>query len=448
MILKSRQLGFTTDESVDALDDVLFNRNMECLLIAHNLEAGTNIFDKKIELAWKNIPLEIRNLYKVDVSTSKTLKFEFGDGSFSSIAVDTSGRSGTFNRVHITEFADICKKYPNKVKDIIEGTIPAVPTGGRVDIESTSQGASGEFYEMYMSAMERGDPKYPTEYKAHFYNWQWDEEIPLITPEGKLPDAFRDYQNYHRLTNQEITYYYLKWLSLNKDWNSLRKEYPTTPEEAFEAIVEGSYYGIELGRMEREGQIGIIPYDKALKVHTVWDLGIGANLVVGFYQRTREGQLRKIDYWVGSGSDGMPEAIKAVLSRGYVYGHHFGPHDLGAVEISTGKNRIDTARELGLNFRLVPDISVEDGINSAQITLSTMLVDKEKCKEWIRAMKNYCREWDEKRGAYKDDPYHNWASHGADEFRYASLVTKWMTNDTFNAMGRFYDVTEDIYNNG
>lgn len=448
MILKSRQLGFTTDEALDSLDDALFNRNMECLLIAHNLDAGENIFDKKIELAWKSLHPQLKALYRVDTSTSKAMKFEFGDGSFSSIVVDTSGRSGTYNRVHITEFADLCKKYPNKVKDIIEGTIPAVPTGGRVDIESTSQGASGEFYEMFMQAYERGQPKYPTEYKAHFYNWQWDEEIPLITPEPNLPQAFKDYQDYMRLTNQEITYYYLKWLSLNRDWNSLRKEYPTTPEEAFEAIVEGSYYGVELGRMEREGQISIVPYDKALKVHTVWDLGIGSNLVVGFYQRTREGQLRKIDYWVGAGSDGLPEAVKAVSSKPYIYGYHFGPHDLGAVEISTGKNRIDTARELGISFRLVPDISIDDGINAAQVTLGTMLVDKEKCKEWIRAMKNYCREWDEKRGAYKDIPYHNWASHGADEFRYASLVAKWMTNDTFNPSGRWHDVTDEIYQNG
>lgn len=426
---------------------MLFNRNTECLLIAHNLEAGENIFDKKVELAWKNLPIELRDLYKVDASTSKTLKFEFGDGSFSSIAVDTSGRSGTFNRVHITEFADICKKYPNKVKDIIEGTIPAIPSNGRIDIESTSQGASGEFYDMCMQAKERGEPKYPEEYKFHFYNWTWDEQIDTLEPEMNLPQIFRDYQQYHRLTGSQITYYYKKWLSLNKDWNSLRKEYPTTPEEAFEAIIEGSYYGVELGRMEREGQITVVPHDKALKVHTVWDLGVGANLAIGFYQRTREGQLRKIDYWQGDGSDGIPEGAMAVLKKPYVYGSHFGPHDLEATEISTGKRRIDTAKALGINFKIVPDVSIEDGINGAVVTLSQMFIDKEKCKEWIRSMKNYCREWDEKRGSYKEIPYHNWASHGADEFRYASIVADKMINDTQNNIGRpFYDETIDIYN--
>ena len=404
IILKSRQLGFTTDESLDSLDDALFTRNTECLLIAHNLDAGKAIFDKKIELAWKNVRPELRQLYKVDANTAQTLKFEFGDGSFSSIAVDTTGRSGTYNRVHITEFADVCKKYPNKVKDILEGTIPAVPTNGRVDIESTSQGASGEFYEMFMQAWERGEPKYPVEYKAHFYNWTWDEEIEQIVPEPNLPDEFKEYQKLNNLTDKQISYYYQKWLSLNKDWNSLHKEYPTTPEEAFEVIIEGSYYGVEIGRMERDGRIGIVPHDKALKVHTVWDLGIGKNLVVGFYQRTREGQLRKIDYWQGDGSDGMPEAIQAIQKKPYIYGYHFGPHDLESTDISTGKSRRETARSLGLNFRIVPDISIDDGINAAQVTLSQLWVDKENCKEWLRAMKNYCREWDDKRGAYKDIP--------------------------------------------
>lgn len=445
IILKSRQLGFTTDESVDSLDDVLFNRNTECLMIAHNLDAGKKIFDGKVELAWKNLHPQLQALYKVDANTAQTLKFEFGDGTYSSIAVDTTGRSGTYNRVHITEFADVCKKFPNKVKDILEGTIPAVPTDGRVDIESTSQGASGEFFDMFMQAYERGEPKYPVEYKAHFYNWTWDEEIETIVPETDLPESFKLYKEKHKLNEQQITYYYQKWLSLNKDWNSLHKEYPTTPEEAFEVIVEGSYYGVEIGMMERDGRIGIVPYDKALKVHTVWDLGIGENLVIGFYQRTREGQLRKIDYWQGQGSDGMPEAIGAVLKKPYIYGNHFGPHDLEATDIGTGKTRIESAKTFGIKFKIVPDIGIDDGINAGQVALSQLWVDKEKCKEWLKAMKNYCHEWDDKRGMYRDVPYHNWASHGADEWRYAAVVADKMLNEQQRPNRPFYDATDDIW---
>jgi hypothetical protein len=195
---------------VDSTDDVLFTKNMDALLIAHNLDAGKRIFNDKIELAWDNLPPQIRAPYRVDTNTAQTLKFGFGDGTFSSIAVDTSGRSGTYHRVHVTEFADICRKYPEKAREIIEGTIPAVPTP-RVDIESTSQGASGRFYGMFMEAWERGEPTLPVEYKAHFYNWTWEmAQLQAIA----VPQEFRDYQKLHKLTDVQITYYYYKRIEM------------------------------------------------------------------------------------------------------------------------------------------------------------------------------------------------------------------------------------------
>lgn len=453
LILKSRQLGFTTDEAIDSLDDVLFTRNTDALLIAHDLDSGKAIFDKKVELAWKALPPQLRELWRVDANRAQALKFEFGDGSFSSIVVDTSGRSGTFQRVHITEFAALCKKFPDRAKEIIEGTIPAIPSTGRIDIESTSQGASGEFYEMFMQAYERGLPTLPVEYKAHFYNWTWDDaelERILAIPYGSMIEGekFREYAAFHKLSAIQITYYYQKWLSLNRNWNALRREYPTTPEEAFDAIAEGTYYGEIIGQGERDGRSTSVPHDPALKVHTVWDLGVGQNLTVGFYQRTRDGITRRIDSWQGEGSDGMPEAIAAVLNkRSYVYGKHFAPHDIAATEISTGKTRLEHARGLGLHFTIVPDIPVDDGINACQIFLSSLWWDNSRNKKWLKAIKNYCREWDEKHGMYKDKPLHNWASHFADETRYAAVVEEKMTNDDI-IRRPFYDATDEIWNNG
>lgn len=455
LILKSRQLGFTSFEAIDALDDVLFTPNMDALMIAHNLEAGESIFNKKIVFAWDKLPMEIRALYGVDAKTSKTLKFDFGKKGFSSIAVDTSGRSGTYQRVHITELADIAKKYPKKIPDIIEGTIPAIPTTGRLDIESTSQGAAGEFYEMFTEAWERGQPTIPQQYKGHFYNWTWDDEelskieVPIPVSEMEQSSKFQEYAEKHNLSARQLTYYYQKWLSLNKKWNALKREYPTTPQEAFDAVSEGTFYGETVGIMEQNGQIGVIPFDRALKVHTVWDLGVGKNMVVGFYQRdTATNTIRKIDYLQGQGSEALPEIVAKVLSKPYVYGKHFGPHDIEATDIGTGKTRTETAQKLGLRFTLVPEQSIEDGINAVGVWLSRLHVDKLACKEWLRAMKNYGREWDEKRGMYKDEPLHNWASHGADEARYAALCEKLMTNDNQLLNRPFYDQTEDFWNQG
>lgn len=452
LILKSRQLGFTTDEAIDSLDDVLFTPNVDALMIAHNLEAGSSIFDKKIVFAWEKFPAEMRALYSVDNKTSKTLKFDFGTKGFSSIAVDTSGRSGTYRRVHITELAEIAKKYPKKIPEIIEGTIPAVPSTGRVDIESTSQGASGEFYEMFMSAYERGKPSQNQEYKAHFYNWTWDDEEmnkitePVSFDRMEQADKFRDYARKHNLTQTQITYYYQKWLSLNKKWNALKREYPTTAEEAFEAIAEGTFYGESIGLMEQNGQVGVWPWDRALKVHTVWDLGVGKNMSVGFYQRdTMTNKVRMIDYEEGQGSEGIPEMAARVLKKSYNYGKHFGPHDLETTDIGTGKTRIESAKEVGLAFSIVDDYSIEDGINAVSIWLDRLLVNKETCAKWLKSMKAYGREWDEKRGMYKDEPLHDWSSHAADMSRYAALSEKKMTNDTFRVPGHFRDDMTEIW---
>lgn len=456
LILKSRQLGFTTDEAISSLDDVLFTPNMDALMIAHNLNAGESIFDKKIKLAWEKLPVEIQSLYTLDNKTTKTLKLDFGVKGFSSLAVDTSGRSGTYQRLHVTELAEISKKFPKKVPDIIEGTIPAIPINGRIDIESTAQGASGEFYEMYMEAKERGEPTSPYHWKAHFYNWTWDDEEmakilePIPFNQMEQSQKFQDYAMRHNLNPIQITYYYNKWLSLNKKWNALKREYPTTPEEAFEAVSEGTFFGETFGLMETNGQIGVFPYDRALKVHTVWDLGIGKNLVVGFFQRdTVTNTVRMIDYEEGEGSDGIPEMIVKINRRPYLFGKHIGPHDLEATDIGTGKTRIESAKNLDFKFTLAPEQSIEDGINAVSIWLDRVYVDKDKCKKWITAMKSYAREWDEKRGMYKDEPLHNWASHGADMARYAALSEKLMTNESNNYSFRpFYDATEDIYRNG
>src|SRR3990167_3466835 len=177
IVLKSRQLGFSTLEAIDMLDDCLFTRNYDGLFIAQDLDTAKDIFANKIEYAWANVDSELRTLWRVNNESARKFVYDFGDGTRSSLTVDSSGRSGTFQRLHITEFAKVCRDYPDKAREIFTGSIPAVPTEGRVDIESTAMGSDGLFYDLFWEAWERGEPKIQTEFKAHFYNWRWDEEI-------------------------------------------------------------------------------------------------------------------------------------------------------------------------------------------------------------------------------------------------------------------------------
>lgn len=216
------------------LDDTLFNPNFDALFIAHIKEEALKIFDNKIDFAWKNFDDQFKQLWGMDNERANAFKFDFGDKTFSSISVSLSGRSGTYQRIHVTEFAKMCKDNPMGAKEIITGTIPTLPLNGRLDIESTADGEFGFFHDMFWEAWNRGEPTRQVEFKAHFYNWQWDEEeMAQIQIETQLPKDFLEYQIKHKLTDREISYYYLKWLSLNKNWEALRQEYPTTPEEAF-----------------------------------------------------------------------------------------------------------------------------------------------------------------------------------------------------------------------
>lgn len=251
IILKSRQLGFTTLEAIDMLDETLFTRNFEGLLIAQDLDTSKDIFDNKVKLAWKNFPL--KHLYDPDLDSARRLKVEFGDDTFSSITVDNTGRAGTFNRLHITEFDKLARDFPDRAREVLEGSIPAVPTSGRVDIESTAQQSEGPFYDLFWDAWDRGDPKHATQFKAHFYNWRWDPEIEETEPIDDLPKRFLNYQKEHQLSDKEISYYYLKFVALGeheRNWETMRKEYPTTPEEAFAGAGKKLFDTEVLGRME------------------------------------------------------------------------------------------------------------------------------------------------------------------------------------------------------
>lgn len=250
IILKSRRLGWTTLEAIDSLDDCLFSADkiFDGIIIAHKEEDAKKIFSDKIVLAWENLDKLSRDRWHQEQDSAMSLKFGlFKEKSttYNQIRVTTSGRSGTYSRVHVTELAYIDRKEPLKAKEIVSGTIPSVATGCRFDIESTPNGNTGFFYDIFTKAwLSRDRQLQPKEFKAHFYNWQWDQyEMDLITPneiegilslirEDKEGLFFYESQKKNNLTDKELCYYYRQYLSLG-NLDLLRQEYPTTIEEAF-----------------------------------------------------------------------------------------------------------------------------------------------------------------------------------------------------------------------
>lgn len=192
-------------------------------------------------------------------------------------------------------------------------------------------------------------------------------------------------------------------------------------------IIPGAYYTQALMQMRNERRIGHVPYDPTMKVWTVWDLGIGGQLVCIFVQRTPTG-IFIIDSWQGENSDGIPQVKKMLDTKPYIYGGHFAPHDIKRTETGTGKTVLETASALGIDFVKIPSIPVNDGIAKALLMLPRVFIDEGKCEHFIESLRQYRKIWDEKRLDWKDEPFHDWTSHYSDTFRYLSLVEDMMTS--------------------
>jgi len=197
---------------------------------------------------------------------------------------------------------------------------------------------------------------------------------------------------------------------------------------SFEAAIKGAIYGSELALARKDGRIGIVPYDRRLKVYTVTDLGKGPNMATGFYQASF-GQVKMIDCWEGQGSDGIPSLITMLQRKPYAYGKHFVPHDIQTTDLITEESRLKTAETLGIRFDIVPKMSVEDGIHAGKLMFDRLWIDEGKCGAFLDSISQYKYEWDEKRGMFKDTPLHDWTSHHADQLRYAAVVEGEFTND-------------------
>jgi hypothetical protein len=189
---------------------------------------------------------------------------------------------------------------------------------------------------------------------------------------------------------------------------------------SFDAPVIGSYYGEFINKAESENRIVSVPYDNSAPVNTAWDLGVGDSTAIWFYQLIGQ-EIHLIDYYASSGV-GLEHYINELRSRGYSYNKHFAPHDIEVKELSTGKSRWEMARNFGINFEIVPKLSIDDGIQAVRSILPRCWFDKEKCELGVSALKNYCREWDDKNKVYRPYPKHDWASHPADSFRYLAVT--------------------------
>lgn len=426
IILKARQLGFTTLVSILWLDHALFNANQRCGIIAQDRDAAKIIFRDKVKFAYQNLPQEVRDRFPLEADNADELLFAHNN---SSVRVATSMRSGTIHRLHISEFGKICAKYPEKAAEVITGSIPSVPTNGVLVIESTAEGREGEFYELVQRAEGMDASKSaltPKDYRFHFYAW-WQEPkyrlpsntVTITDEEHGYFDLIQGVMGCKIDPDQRAWYIATKAADFSGAEERMWQEYPSTPEEAFQISTEGNYYAKDMIALRKRGGITRVPV-LDLPVNTFWDIGNSDGCAVWFHQELR-GEDRFIDYYEAHGED-LRHYVKKMVDKGYLFGTHYLPHDAEHKRLGDyNKSTQQMLQELlpGQKFRIVPRITqLITGIQQTRKHLKGVYLDETRCKHGIERLEGYRKRFSRSDNRFTDEPdKSNGCSEGADALR-------------------------------
>lgn len=432
LILKARQLGFTTLIAVMWLDHALWNADQRCGIIAQDRDAAKIIFRDKVKFAYTNLPIEIRDRFPLSADNADELLFAHNN---SSIRVATSMRSGTIHRLHISEFGKICAKYPDKAQEVMTGSIPAVPTNGILVIESTAEGREGEFFTMTQIAERKHASKVrltPKDYRFHFYAW-WDEPkyrlvASTVAVSREEHDYFDEVEHKVRVDmgldiridpDQRAWYVATKNADFSGAEERMWQEYPSFPAEAFQVSSVGNYYAKDMIELRKRGGITRVPVLN-IPVNTFWDIGRKDGTFIWFQQELN-GEDRFIGCYEAHLED-LNHYAAHIRSLGYVFGTHYLPHDAGHQRLSDfNKSTADMLQDLliGERFTVLPQITeLMAGIQQVRKHLKGAYFDETNCKLGIQRIEGYRKKFSRADNRYTDTPdKSNGCSEGADALR-------------------------------
>lgn len=428
VILKARQLGFTTLVAILWLDTALFSKEpIRCGVIAQDREAAETIFRDKVKFAYEHLPEPLRQAMPLARDSASELLFAHNG---SSIRVATSMRSGTIHRLHVSEFGKICAKYPDKAKEVVTGSIPAVPKSGVLIIESTAEGRDGEFYKITQSAIkarDAGKTLNERDYRFHFFPWfeapeyRMDPDQVVMTPQDhEYFDAIEASSGVTIEAEQRAWYVATRDADFSGDEQKMWQEFPSTPEESFQRSAEGCYYTQQLASARKDKRITRLPLLPNVPCNTFWDIGNSDGTAIWVHQRVgaEHRMLRFYEAW----GEPYSHAVAWLQSLGVVWGTMFLPHDADHVRQgqSINKSPRQMLEELmpGVRFEIVPRTQdVNWGIQQARDAFPQLFFDEEHCKDGLIHVESYRKKWNDRQGCWSDEPNHDIHSEAADALR-------------------------------
>ena len=436
IVLKERQIGSTTFWVLLCLDQCLFIPNTKVGIIAHTQDAAQEILEDKIKFAFNNLPEEIKKDY-LPLVTDRKDKLEFPNGS--SIYVDCSVRSGTYQILLVTEFGKSCAQFPEKAEEIVTGGFPTVATGNYLIVESTAEGWEGYFYEYCQEAIRLALAKIPLskkDFKFIFLGWYLDPRNSLSDSEtANVPISKEDAEYFlrveveveklsasghilpipgNKLSNNQRSWYVVTRTKLK---DRMFQEYPSYPDEAFSNSAKAAYFCNEIVLIRSQKRLMTVPYQRGFPVNTGWDFGKRGYMTIWFHQYIH-GENRMINYYENFGLH-FSHYVGYMQKLGYdVWGTHYLPHDATTSRLLEREGN-DTYKSMleNLGLKKIEVIMRTGDKRLARATagnfLTTCFFDSHNCALGIERLENYRRVWNARSKEWRESEEE---SHGADSF--------------------------------
>lgn len=183
--------------------------------------------------------------------------------------------------------------------------------------------------------------------------------------------------------------------------------------------LEGAIYAKELREATLADRITAVPYSPTFPVSVFADLGWADNTSlwfvqkIGFEYRVIRAYQNRQEMW--------QHYLQYMQSLGYMYDTIFLPHDARAKSLGTGKSIEEITKKMGYNVRIVPNLSVEDGINAVRSIFPACFFDEKLCSDGLQALRRYRYDVDPEDSTWSRKPLHDESSHFADALRYFAV---------------------------
>ena len=417
LVYKARQVGASTYIQLLGLDRCLFNDYYAFGCVAHDVFSAQALFDRKAKHAYDSLPDWLKE--QVPLVARNRSEMKFGNGSFMRVAAGL--RSGTYQMIHISELAAMEWKDATAADEVLTGTLNAIANQGTVFVESTSRGPHGLFPSLWKTyfPMER-DALLELDFLCHFFP-AYKEPRYRQSEDGPIPEHIEEYfKELRKTVHEKIPRSHMVWYAAKEKIlkDRMKAEYPQTPEEGFEVILKGTYFGKRISEIRHRKQLEELPITSGAPIEVYAHFGNGDVGTLLFGQRDGA-WMNWIDFYQEKEQDiahyvqllKRYEADKGYNITSISMAVSLSDHD--SLEVAA----TETLQDGGFLVRLVPHAPDRRlKVDHARKCLDHCRFDPKRFEKGVEALQSYRRKQNDQTGLFEEEPERDWAHYAAEAF--------------------------------